>query len=164
MSIQQVCVIYVTRSTPLGRQVLLGRKRTGLGAGKVVAPGGKLELGESATHAVLRELREEVGAQFRCSELDEVGINRYRFPTKPAWHQDSHVFTASWSAGEPEVSEELQPEWVDAAEVPYDEMWADARLWLPSVLGGGRCGAEYTFAADLSSLDATRPCLGADVE
>lgn len=152
MPIQQVCVVYVTRQGPNGTEVLLGRKLTGLGAGKVVAPGGKLERGESAADAASRELREEVGEEFACTQLFEVGINRYRFPTKPTWHQDSHVFTATWIGGEPQTSIELEPLWVLAAQVPYNRMWADAQMWLPAVLRGGRCGGEYTFAEDLTSL------------
>ena len=43
----EVCVCYLTRVAADGRrEVLLGRKRTGLGLGKIVGPGGKVELGE----------------------------------------------------------------------------------------------------------------------
>ena len=153
MAIQQVCVVYVVRQSAKGPEVLLGRKLTGLGAGKVVAPGGKLEPGEAPAEAARRELREEVGANLSCTSLLQVGINSYRFPTKPTWHQDSHVFTAGWAGGAAVPSTELDPFWVSAADVPYEEMWADAVLWLPAVLAGGPCDGKYTFASDLASLE-----------
>ena len=42
-----------------GTQVLLGLKQRGFGAGRVVAPGGKIEPGESPEDAAVRELVEE---------------------------------------------------------------------------------------------------------
>ena len=42
-------------------KILLIRKKKGLGAGKVNAPGGRIESGESPEDAALRECREEVG-------------------------------------------------------------------------------------------------------
>jgi 8-oxo-dGTP diphosphatase len=152
MAIQQVCVVYLTRQGLDGPEVLLGRKLTGLGVGKVVAPGGKLESGETPAEAARRELQEEVGAAFACTDLLEVGTNRYRFPTNPGWDQDSHVFTAAWTTGHVQVSAELDPFWVSVPLVPYDEMWTDARFWLPTVLAGGRCDGDYVFASDLTSL------------
>ncbi|WKK71641.1 NUDIX domain-containing protein [Rathayibacter oskolensis] len=59
----EVCVVYVLRESPGGgAEVLLGRKRRGLGEGRIVAPGGKLEPGESPVRAAVRELAEEVGS------------------------------------------------------------------------------------------------------
>ncbi|MEJ2212436.1 MAG: NUDIX domain-containing protein, partial [Anaerolineae bacterium] len=50
---------------PLGgrppRQVLLGLKRVGFGAGKLTGIGGKVEPGEEVAAAAARELEEEVG-------------------------------------------------------------------------------------------------------
>ena len=63
------------------------------------------------------------------------------------------MFTAAWLTGEAQLSAELEPFWAATTAVPYDEMWADARLWLPRVLAGGRCDDEYVFASDLSSLN-----------
>ena len=47
----------------------------------------------------------------------------------------------SWR-GEPAGSDELDPEWFALDAVPFDEMWDDARRWLP---GGarGRARAPY---------------------
>ena len=50
-------------------EVLLIRKKTGLGAGKVNAPGGKLEVDESAEAAAIREVMEEVGRRYICGEV-----------------------------------------------------------------------------------------------
>lgn len=157
MPIQQVCVVYVTREGPEGLEVLLGRKLTGLGAGKVVAPGGKLEPGETAADAARRELAEEVGVGLEIAELNEVGVNRYRFPTKPSWDQESHVFKAVWLAGTAVGSAELEPFWELIARIPFNEMWADAVQWLPSVLAGESCDGDYSFGPDLTSLTREPP-------
>ena len=42
-------------------KMLLIHKKRGLGKGKINAPGGKLESGETPKEAALREIREEVG-------------------------------------------------------------------------------------------------------
>ena len=42
-------------------QVLLIRKKRGLGAGKINGPGGKLEKNESLAECAVREVQEEVG-------------------------------------------------------------------------------------------------------
>ena len=46
-----------------GDQILLIDKKRGLGHGKVNGPGGRLEPGESAYQAAVRETREEVGLE-----------------------------------------------------------------------------------------------------
>src|SRR5438094_443021 len=42
-------------------RLLLIRKKRGLGAGKINAPGGKIDPGETALESAIRETREEVG-------------------------------------------------------------------------------------------------------
>ena len=44
-----------------GGEILLIRKKRGLGAGKIVGPGGRLEPGESVLECAVRETIEEVG-------------------------------------------------------------------------------------------------------
>lgn len=44
-------------------------------------------------------------------------------------------------------------------EIPFDEMWRDARFWLPEVLRGGVCGSRYTFASDLNTVAHVGPLL-----
>ena len=43
-----------------GDEVLLIRKKRGLGAGKINAPGGRLEPGEAPLAAAIREVQEEI--------------------------------------------------------------------------------------------------------
>jgi hypothetical protein len=56
-----------------------------------------------------------------------------------------HVFAAvSWT-GVPAETEEMRPRWFDAAEIPFDEMWADDRHWFPLFLAGRRFRGEFLF-------------------
>ena len=55
-----------------GGEILLIRKKRGLGAGKINGPGGRLEPGETALDCAVRETREELG---------QVGSSRQRFLT-----------------------------------------------------------------------------------
>jgi len=36
--------------------------------------------------------------------------------------------------------------------VPFDEMWDDARRWLPAVLAGGRVRRTFVFGEDLATV------------
>ena len=155
MSLPEVCVVYLMRPGPNGQEVLLGRKLTGLGAGKVVAPGGKLEPGESPREAAVREVFEEVGLEVLQRNLELVGELTYPFPTKPSWSQKSWAFRALGDFGEPVPSDELAAGWIPTAHLPVHEMWDDARYWLPAALAGSYLTATFEFGDDLSTVSGS---------
>lgn len=153
MTLPQVCVCYLTRSSPDGtQQVLLGRKKKGLGLGNIVGLGGKLEPGESAIEAAVREIEEESGLSVAAGDLRAYGVLTYLFPFRPAWSQVSNVFVCSEWTGTPRESDELNPVWFDIDTLPVDDMWDDARHWLPDVLNGIPAHATFTFGADLKTV------------
>ncbi|SMH35247.1 8-oxo-dGTP diphosphatase [Rathayibacter oskolensis] len=152
----EVCVVYVLRESPSGVEVLLGEKRRGLGQGRVVAPGGKLEPGESAERAAVRELAEEVGLIADERDLEPRGRLDYHFPHRPAWSQRSHVFVCRRWSGVVVASSELAADFVPIADVPYSSMWDDARFWLPAVLASGDSARWiFEFGSDLASVVAS---------
>ncbi|MEA9984914.1 8-oxo-dGTP diphosphatase [Subtercola sp. RTI3] len=156
MSGYEVCVCYLIRQRAGGRrEVLLGEKLTGLGIGKVVGPGGKLEAGESALDAIVREVAEETGIRIAPADLRQAGYLVYEFPYKPSWSQNSTVFVAEVWQGEPQASVELAPRWFALDEIPYDSMWHDARFWLPRVLAGETVRARFSFQADNATVAET---------
>ena len=63
-----------------GRVLLTQRKRGAHLAGAWEFPGGKVEPGEDPRHALVRELREEVGIE--ATALDPVEITFHRYPEK----------------------------------------------------------------------------------
>ena len=58
-------------------RVLLIRKKRGLGAGKINGPGGKIEPGETALEAAIRETQEEIGV--RPLAVEERGVLHFQF-------------------------------------------------------------------------------------
>jgi 8-oxo-dGTP diphosphatase len=152
MSLPQVCVCYLLRDAGGRTQVLLGRKKHGLGRGYFVGLGGKLEAGESAVEAAVREVHEESGVIVRADDLEARGLLTYLFPHREAWSQESSVFVARAFTGEPAASDELDPEWFPLEAVPLAEMWDDAKRWLPGVLAGGRVRRTFVFGEDLSTV------------
>ncbi|KGJ79781.1 hypothetical protein GY21_03750 [Cryobacterium roopkundense] len=153
MTVPQVCVCYLTRRTPGGAlQVLLGRKKTGLGLGNIVGLGGKLEAGESPVEAAVREIEEESGLTVAHSALKPRGVLTYLFPHRESWSQISHVFVCTEWTGTPRESDELNPLWYDVDALPVDEMWDDARHCLPAVLTGTPAHETFTFGADLKTV------------
>ena len=58
-------------------RVLLIRKKRGLGAGKINGPGGKLEPGETALAAAIREVQEEIGVTPLL--IEDRGVVRFQF-------------------------------------------------------------------------------------
>lgn len=150
----QVCVCYLVRRRPDGRnEVLLGRKKKGLGLGKFVAPGGKLEPGEGVLDAMIREVEEEVGLAVLREDLVPLGLLTYLFPHRPTWTQQSSVFVARAWSGVAVESNELAPEWFPLDELPLVEMWDDAKHWLPALLEGHAVVETFTFGEDASSVE-----------
>jgi 8-oxo-dGTP diphosphatase len=135
-------------------EVLLGLKKTGFAAGKINGIGGKVEPGETAATAALRELEEEVGIQVAEKDLRVAGHLTFLFPARPAWSQVVHVFLADSWQGEPEESDEMAPAWYPVDSIPFERMWQDNSHWLPRVLAGERVRARYTYAADNATVQS----------
>ena len=151
----EVCVCYLIRESDNGTEVLLGRKKTGLGSGKLVGPGGKLEGSESPLEAVRREVEEEVGVRVDTDSLELVGELTYPFPHAPKWSQRSWAFICRAWGGEPMESDELRPEWHPMSALPVDQMWDDAKYWLPTALAGNRVVATFSFGPDGATVEST---------
>ena len=155
LTLPEVCVCYILRETASGGyEVLLGEKKKGLGLGKTVGPGGKLEPGESPTQAAVREVLEESGLEIHEENLIALGRIRYEFPDRPAWSQVSWVFATQVWQGEVVESDELLLHWHRVDEIPFDRMWDDAKYWLPEALAGDYCERRFVFGPDLSTVVA----------
>jgi 8-oxo-dGTP diphosphatase len=58
------------------------------------------------------------------------------------------VFTAKGIRGEPQETDEAQPIWFPALALPYHNMWADDRIWMPALLAGKAFSGRFLFAGD----------------
>jgi len=125
-------------------KVLLIRKKRGLGAGKINGPGGKLEAGETTQQCAHREILEEL-----CIVVDEsTAVGRLRFQFTDAYSIDVHVFIATQYSGTPTETDEAVPLWFSKDDIPYADMWADDRLWLPRALAGDTVDGRMIFDKD----------------
>jgi len=125
-------------------QILLIRKKRGLGAGKINAPGGRIESGENPWQCAIRETQEEVGVTPR--DLVERGQLHFQFADGYSLH--CTVFTASDFSGNLIETDEALPIWTDIEQIPYSEMWADDIHWLPGVIRGGAFRGYFHFDGD----------------
>jgi 8-oxo-dGTP diphosphatase len=143
----------LTRTGADGEQeVLLGRKKTGLGTGKTVGLGGHVEDGETPGEAAAREVKEESGISVAPGTLAEVAFITFLFPCRPRWDMTVNVFTSAEWAGQAAESPEIIPRWFPASALPLDHMWDDARHWLPRVLAGERLRATFSYADDCETV------------
>ena len=124
-----------------GDEVLLIRKKRGLGAGKINGPGGRIDPGETAAECAVREVREELG----ITALDPVQRGELHFQFVDGLALYCAVFTSTRFEGEPIETDEAIPRWTNIGAIPYEEMWADDRCWLPGMLAGGNFRAWFDF-------------------
>ena len=122
-------------------QILLIEKKRGLGAGKVNGPGGRLEKGETAEQAAIRETQEEVG--ITPTGVQWVGELRFQFRDGYSLH--CTVYRASGWEGELMETAEAKPFWVRTDQIPYDRMWADDEQWMPRLLAGEKFRGWFEF-------------------
>lgn len=125
-------------------QVLCIRKKRGLGAGKINGTGGRIDPGESPEQAAIREVQEELA----ITPLDVQARGVIDFQFVDGYSIRVYIFTASAYHGEPEETDEAIPVWVSAEDMPYNEMWADDRLWMPMLFAGQNVGGRVIFDGD----------------
>jgi 8-oxo-dGTP diphosphatase len=127
-----------------GDEILLINKKTGLGKGKVNAPGGKVDPGETPEACAVRECHEELG--ITVSNLEYCGEHRFQFVDGYSIHV--WVYRTRDFDGEPVETREARPLWVRQDEIPFEQMWEDDRFWIPMVIAGERFQARWIFNGD----------------
>ncbi len=122
-------------------RVLLIRKKRGLGAGKMNAPGGRIEPNETHLEGALRELGEELGVT--ATGAREYGELAFQF--SDGYGLLCYVFRADACVGQPVETDEATPHWCALDALPFDEMWADDRLWIPLLLAHKTFRGRFIF-------------------
>lgn len=131
-------------------QVLLIHKKTGHGAGKINAPGGKLEPAESVIECACREVFEEVGLIVE----DPVVGAEMRFVERDGPQWLGFALTATDFSGDLQETAEAKPFWCPVAEIPYDKMWPDDAIWLPMLLSNqARNATQSDVQVDSQSVN-----------
>ena len=125
-------------------QILLIRKKRGLGAGKINGPGGRLEPGETPAEAAVRETREEL-----CIESHPPSLRgELYFQFVDGYSLICSVFTAPGHDGTPTETDEAAPLWTPLDAIPYHDMWEDDARWLPGMLEGRTFRGFFVFDGD----------------
>lgn len=125
-------------------QILLIRKKRGLGAGKINGPGGRIEAGESAVECAVRETEEEVGIRARGVRVR----GQMRFQFIDGFSMQVDILTANAYEGTPCETDEAAPLWFPIDDIPYGEMWATDRHWLPEIVAGKSLVGRALFDGD----------------
>ncbi len=139
-------LVFIVRA---GRIPLI-RKQRGLGAGKINGPGDRMESGEDALTCAVRELEEELVA--RPPGLTWAGDLGFQFTS--GFSMLVHVVRSSDVAGKPLETAEAAPSWVSVDDIPYDEMCADDRHWMPFLL------RHETYRGSTKTASCTKPRIG----
>lgn len=137
---ESAVISYILRSD----EVLLIQKKTGLGAGKVNAPGGHIEDGETPLEAAVRETKEEVGLD--TENLRYAGELYFHFTD--GLKLKGTVFLTESFDGELIETIEADPFWCKISEIPWDKMWEDDFHWLPRALKGELFRGHFIFDGD----------------
>ena len=113
-----------------GEDVLLIRRGTKPMAGNWSIPGGKIEFGERAEDAALRELKEETGVTARLAGLVDVvdGIFTSRTTGDVTRHFVLFDFAAVWVSGTEIAGDDAaHAEWISPARLAEIEIWEETR-------------------------------------
>jgi 8-oxo-dGTP pyrophosphatase MutT (NUDIX family) len=125
------------------REVLLGLKKRGFGAGLWNGFGGKIEPGEAIEQAARRELMQEAG--ITAGHLLPGGRFTVSFEGKERI-VEIHLFRLAPFFGPSQETEEMKGEWHMRDAIPFEKMWANDALWLDEFLKGKN--VEGSFLLD----------------
>jgi 8-oxo-dGTP pyrophosphatase MutT (NUDIX family) len=119
-------------------------KKRGFGEGRWNGVGGKLDEGESAEQAAIRETKEEIlVTPTATKKVAELHFDEFH-KGKP-YRIKVHVFTCIQWQGTPTETEEMAPKWFTLDELPLANMWPDDKFWLEKVLHGAIIRGQFTL-------------------
>jgi 8-oxo-dGTP diphosphatase len=125
-------------------EILLIRKKRGFGAGKINGPGGQVDPGEDPLDAAVRETFEELDiVPLRVEQRGEL-----HFQFRDGYSLQCAVFLANDFCGDACETDEAVPLWTPLDQVPYEQMWADDRHWLPLLIGGEHFHGYFEFEGE----------------
>lgn len=149
---RRVTLLYLFRGANDHAEVLLAMKKRGFGQGWWNGTGGKIEAGETARAAAIRETSEEIGVTPIDPQL--VAQLTFDLPDDDDVQQiDCQVFRADQWQGEPRETEEMRPAWFTLDRLPLSEMWPSDIYWLPHMLEGKLVTARITINGQRMVLD-----------
>ena len=122
-------------------KILLIHKKRGFGAGKINGPGGKVDPDETPLQSALRETFEELGIM----PLGARQHGELHFQFRDGYSLHCTVFRAEDFEGEAQETDEAVPLWTPLDQIPYDQMWADDRHWLPLLIRGAHFIGYFEF-------------------
>jgi 8-oxo-dGTP diphosphatase len=107
----------------------------------IMGLGGKAWPGESEAGCAVQE----AGIAVDPDSLAWRAEISFVYPARPGLDAVVTVFIGwDWS-GEPQESEEMAPQWFDAASLPLDQMLDDEAYWLPRVMAGEAIAGVITY-------------------
>jgi 8-oxo-dGTP diphosphatase len=138
--VERATLLFVLR----GKNALLIHKKKGLGAGKINAPGGRVDAGETPRQAAIREVEEEL----RVTPIGVKAAGELLFQFTNGHSIHGYVFTATGCRGRPKETDEATPIWIRTDCLPYYRMWSDDRVWVPLLLAGRKFTGRFLFDGD----------------
>jgi len=125
-------------------RILLIEKKRGHGAGKINGPGGKIDPGETALEAAIRETQEELLITPHAPR--KLGELQFAMSDYPSIH--CHVYLAMDYEGTPTETDEAIPVWYPVDDVPYQRMWEDDQYWLPLLMDQRSFIGRFAFEGE----------------
>lgn len=128
-----------------GEEVLLVRRGQAPKQGEWSIPGGRIEPGEAARTAALRELAEETGVQAKLVGLVDVvdAVFHNRAGDLLTRHYVLIDFVAVWTSGEPVAGDDAaEARFVPLAALGEYELWSETRRIIDAGIVIARHGGE----------------------
>ena len=149
----EATVCHLLRGSGNDKEVLLGQ-RSGLFCNGIWnGPGGKLKPGETILSCLKREVLEEIGIRVKLSSVEHFATvdfyHKYGRRHKLEWRV--HYFSAiDWKGELRSIREFSKLDWFPLRNLPYEQMMADQRVWLPLtfISPPGKLLAVKIFYAD----------------
>lgn len=118
---------------------LMIKHQRGINQGCMNFPGGKQEPDETIEECVIRETFEETGITI----YNPVEVGYIEFPTKDFY---VHVYkSTNFSGNIKQNEEETVAFWIDAKDIPYENMREADRDFLPDILAGKYIKRRYIY-------------------